>query len=247
MSGGTSSPEAFDIDVYCRAIETHLCRKNDGHLIRVTGPAFTMVRGWAEQGIPLGVAQSGIDRTFERYYATGQRRRPVHITFCEADVLDAFDSWRRALGLSAVASDHAEPDREVSRHTSSVSLPAHVDRVLARLTALRADAAADRPWDLALESAVRRLDALRTDARQARGHARSRVLEQLAAVDEELVSRSKKRLSAPALDECLRQAESELAAFRERMPRDAFQAALDAALARQVRIAAGLPQVRYEA
>ena len=30
-----------------------LCRKNDGHLIHVTGPSFDLVAGWAQQGVPL--------------------------------------------------------------------------------------------------------------------------------------------------------------------------------------------------
>jgi hypothetical protein len=247
VSGGSSPPDVPDVDAYCRAIESHLCRKNDGHLIRVTGPAFIMVRGWAEQGIPLGVAQSGIDRTFERYYAKGARRRPVHIAFCEADVLDAFDAWRRALGLGVVSSDETDAAPATGRHPSAVSLPAHVDRVLARLTALRVAATADRKWDAALESAVRRLDALRVEARQARGHARAIVLEQLAGLDEELLAHAKTRLNPSEADECQRQAESELDGFRERMSRDAYLAALDAARARQVRLAAGLPQVWYEA
>jgi hypothetical protein len=91
----------IDLDGYCRAIESHLCRKNDGHLIRVAGPTFDLVRGWAEQGVPLKVALAGIDSTFERYYRKGARRRPLQVSFCEADVLDAFDAWRRALGLSS--------------------------------------------------------------------------------------------------------------------------------------------------
>ena len=70
-----------------------------GHLIRVVGPSFEIVSGWAAQGVPLKVAFAGIDRYFERYYRKGPRRRPVKIDFCDADVLDAFDEWRRALGL----------------------------------------------------------------------------------------------------------------------------------------------------
>jgi len=93
---GTQQP----VDEYCRAIETYLCQKNDGHLIRVVGPSFEIVSGWASSGIPLKVAYQGIDRYFERYYAKGSRRRPVKIDFCEADVLDVFDAWRRALGLT---------------------------------------------------------------------------------------------------------------------------------------------------
>ena len=44
------------------AIETYLCQKNDGHLIRVVGPSFEMVSRWASDGVPLRVACGGIDR-----------------------------------------------------------------------------------------------------------------------------------------------------------------------------------------
>ncbi len=95
---------------FCREIEAYLCRKNEGHLIRIVGPVFGTVTGWAEQGIPLKVAFRGIDRYFDRQKQKSRRggvlqprRRPVPIQFCEADILDAFDEWRRATGLSAAA------------------------------------------------------------------------------------------------------------------------------------------------
>ena len=43
----------MDPGAYCREIETYLCRRNEGHLIRIVGPAFERVRGWAEIGVPL--------------------------------------------------------------------------------------------------------------------------------------------------------------------------------------------------
>ena len=36
----------MDPGALCRAVESYLCRKNDGHLIRIVGPAFEMVCGW---------------------------------------------------------------------------------------------------------------------------------------------------------------------------------------------------------
>ena len=97
-------PESRPEEDYCRQLETYLCRKNDGHLIRIVGPAFEQVCGWAARGIPLKIAMRGIDRYFERYYAKGPRRRPVRIEFCEADVLDVFDEWRKSVGVSVGAS-----------------------------------------------------------------------------------------------------------------------------------------------
>ena len=122
---------------FCREIENYLCRKNDGHLIRVTGPSFDLVSGWARQGIPLKVAFAGIDRCFERYYRKGPRRRPVKIDFCDADVLDVFDEWRKAVGVTAASGDRGAalsgpPDRR------GPSLPAHLERVVTKLTTARA-------------------------------------------------------------------------------------------------------------
>ena len=94
---------------YCREIEAYLCRKNEGHLIRIVGPAFEQVCGWANLGVPLKVAFRGIDQYCERYYAKGPRRRPVRIEFCEADILDLFDAWRRAIGV--VQAEGAAADR----------------------------------------------------------------------------------------------------------------------------------------
>src|SRR5215213_11866529 len=89
----------MDAVEYCREVETYLCRKNEGHLVRIVGPVFEQVCGWAAQGVPLAVVYRGIDQYCERYYAKGPRRRPVRVEFCEADVLSLFDDWRRAVGV----------------------------------------------------------------------------------------------------------------------------------------------------
>ena len=44
-----------DIGEYCRQVEDHLTRVNGGHLVRIVGPGFELVRGWANEGIPLSV------------------------------------------------------------------------------------------------------------------------------------------------------------------------------------------------
>lgn len=106
----------MDTAAYCREIETYLCRKNDGHLIRVVGPSFEIVSRWAEQGVPLKVACAGIDRYFERYYRKGPRRRPVKIDFCDADVLDVFDEWRRAVGIVSTSTNPQAPDTLIPPH-----------------------------------------------------------------------------------------------------------------------------------
>jgi hypothetical protein len=68
---------------YCRELERYLCQKNGGHLIRIVGPAFEQVRGWADAGVPLAIAFRGVDRYCDRQKAKAtSRRRPVRIEFC---------------------------------------------------------------------------------------------------------------------------------------------------------------------
>jgi hypothetical protein len=217
---------------YCRQVEDYLCRKNDGHLIRIVGPAFEQVCGWASLGVPLKVTQRGIDRYFERYYAKGARRRPVRIEFCEADVLDAFDEWRRAVGVPAAA---AESQRE--------SLRAHVDRAIARLQALSAH---DSPLKSVADAVAHELDAAYGDSKGLRGDVRRAFLERLHALDRALVDAAREACDASTRQELTAEAEADLAPFRDRMPREAYEQSRQAAVDRLVRDRWHLPVLAYD-
>lgn len=236
----------IDVESYCRDIEAYLCRKNDGHLIRITGPAFEHVQGWAQQGIPIKIAEAGIDRYFERYYRKGPRRRPVQILFCEADVLDAFDDWRRAVGLSTVSVD-AEGGPDVEEPAAPVrprrSLASQVDGALARLTVLRGSDKAGPSIGAALDTAVRALDAVRADAANARGDARDALLQRLTEIDDRLAADALAALDALLRATLERDADAELAPFRPRMADDAYAQSRRAALHRLVRQHFGLPSL----
>jgi hypothetical protein len=233
------------IDEYCREIETYLCRKNDGHLIRVVGPSFGIVSGWAEQGVPLKIAFSGIDRYFERYYRKGPRRRPVKIDFCADDVLDVFDEWRRATGIqSSVVSHQSSVDSRQSS-ASRQSLPAHLERVVRRLTSARAGGSLGDEFDALIDGAAAELDAARGASGGLRGAARQALLDRLTTLDAELVHKARATLDDAARASLAREAESELAAFRSGMTADAFAHALEAAIDRLVRERAKLPIIAF--
>jgi hypothetical protein len=236
---------------YTREIEQYLCRKNDGHLIRIVGPAFEQVSGWAVHGVPLMVAFRGIDRYFERYYRKGPRRRPVRIEFCEADVLDAFDEWRRAVGVGAVAAagtnaGAAEAGEVASSSRRPPGLTSHLGRVIARLTARRAGGGGSPSLDEALEAAAREIDLLRAGATGARGEARRWILERLAGIDAELMAAARRDCPLETLEGLRREAAAQLAPFRERMPEDAWRQAQEAALTRLLREQADLPVVTLD-
>jgi hypothetical protein len=236
----------IDVESYCRDLEAYLCRKNDGHLIRITGPSFETVQGWAHQGIPLKVAEAGIDRYFERYYRKGPRRRPVQIVFCEPDVLDAFDDWRRAVGISRVTADaDGGPDVEEPLPDSRPrkSTASQIDSALARLTVLRGSDKAGPVLGAALDAAVRALDALRPDAARARGQARDELLEHMARIDDQLLAAAVDSLEAATRASIEKEADAELSPFRSRMADDAYRQSRRAAVHRLVRHHFGLPSL----
>lgn len=240
---------------YCRGIETYLCRKNDGHLIRVVGPSFDLVSGWASQGVPLKVACSGIDRYFERYYRQGPRRRPVKIDFCEADVLDVFDQWRRAVGVtrqssvdshqSSVNSHQSSAGSLQSRGNRRQSLPEHLERVVLRLSSARARGSLGAGFDALIDRVSAELDAARARAGGLRGQARQAVIDRLTVLDAELLQQARESLDPDAAASLAREAGEELAGFRSGMTPEAFERARDAAADRLVRERFGLPTVGF--
>jgi hypothetical protein len=247
---------------FCREIEKYLCRKNDGHLIRVTGPSFGLVAGWAAQGVPLKVAFKGIDRYFERYYRNGPRRRPVKIDFCEADVLDVFDEWRRAVGVVALAreshianqesqipepaSQNANPESRIpSPEPRRPSLTAHLERALLRLSEGRAAGIITGALDPLIDRVSRELDAVRAKPGGLRGEYRSAAIARLTELDAELVRSARALVDQAALAAMQHEADDDLAPFRAGMSAEAYTRARDAAVNRLVRERFGLPTIAY--
>ena len=134
-----------DLGEYCRRIEDHLTRMNAGHLVRIVGPGFELVRGWADAGVPLSVVYRGIDLKAERH-RDGASKRPLRIEFCAGDVQAVFDQWRRAVGIMSIGSDAggieagdatdvpAAGDEAPDASPKRRSLGRHLDRAIDRLS-----------------------------------------------------------------------------------------------------------------
>ncbi len=241
----------MDADAYCREVEAHLCRRNAGHLVRVAGPAFEMVAGWAAKGIPLKVALSGIDRAVDRRDAKGPSRRPLRVEFCEADVLDAFDAWRRAVGVGTAGggglgpAGSAEAAGDEPRQRPGPSLRAHLDRVVTRLTDCLAGGAVAGDLERAIDRAVTELGDARAASRSLRGEARAALINRLQAVDDELMAAARAATPPDTLAALGREAEQDLAAFRGRMTADDYSRAVEAATMKLLRERLKLPDTAY--
>jgi hypothetical protein len=228
-----------DCAEYCRQLESYLCQKNGGHLIRIVGPAFERVRAWNDLGVPLKLACRGIDRYCDRQVAVpGRRRRPIRIEFCEADILAVFDDWRRAVGIVHESGTEAAPAA-----ARQPPLAAHLERVIARLIGRRQPGTAR--FDQHIAALLPVLDQLTAASRGARADARTAILDRLAALDDALMVVARAEIDAAALASMRREAEQELAGFGARLPADARTQAIDAIVQRLMRESLALPTIRY--
>jgi hypothetical protein len=206
------------------------------------------VSKWEQDGVPLKVVFRGIDRYFERYYRKGPRRRPVRIDFCEADVLDVFTEWRRALGLSSGANKTSpeggdDAPGNVPQSRRGPSLATHLERVLLRLSNARAVGVLDTNTDALIDRIAQELETARGSARGLRGESRRALLDRLGEIDRQLLHSIRAGLSGEVSAALEAEAEEELVGFRATMPADAFRRAREAAADRLLRERLSLPEI----
>lgn len=239
----------LDIGDYCRRVEDHLTRANAGHLVRIVGPGFELVRSWAESGVPLSVVFRGIDMKAERH-REGKARRPLRIEFCDADVRSVFDNWRRAVGLTtgalrALAGPAANPDEAGSEATPAESkrpsLSRHLDRAIDRLS--RAGGRLDLPSDLrdVCDRVLQELASLRASASKLRGAAREEAVQRLAALDAGLADAVRTHAPESLRVAARADAIADLQPYRTRLGAEAWQRSVDVTTDRLVRERLGLP------
>jgi hypothetical protein len=243
---GPDASDQVDLGAYCRAVETHLTQVNGGHLVRIVGPGFELVRRWAADGVPLSVVFRGIDSKAARHRA-GAARRPLRIEFCEEDVRDVFEDWRRAIGVAPMAGGDATPESSddlaggesanMARRTATRDL----DRAIDRLS--RAAGRLDWPEALrvVLGARLEVLTAIRGDLRGARGEARAPLLGRVVEGDRAFASELRASAPPAAVADARAAAERELASYRARLSPAAWSEAVDATADRLLRHHLGLP------
>lgn len=232
-----------DVGEYCRQVEDYLTRVNGGHLVRVVGPGFELVRKWAHEAIPLSVVFRGIEMKADRH-RSGHATRPLRIEFCEPDVRSLYEEWRRAVGISAQVTD-AGPEaasaetREAGRRPSVAK---HLERAIERLGRVAGRLEYPESFRDSVSGILEQLTSLRESGRNARGVARDALVNQLAPLDHQLMTAARAAAPADVLPDLFREAEEDLAAFRGRLSGEAWQHAVEVTVDRLLRGRFGLPK-----
>ena len=161
-------------------------------------------------------------------------------------MLDVFDEWRRAIGLTASseASEEASTPETTRRTSSNSGLPAHLERVLLRLTDVRTKGAIGSEADSLIDRVSRELDGARATPGGLRGEARRALIDRLAILDRELLTLVAAQ-SVPDHQAIEKEAAEELAEFRNRMSAEAFARAHAAVVDRIVRERFGIPVIAF--
>jgi hypothetical protein len=100
-------------------------------------------------------------------------------------------------------------------------------------------------FDGLIDRAAEQLDAVRHRARNARGEARRRIIEELGILDAEIRRTARESMAPALLAELDREADAELMTFRERMSPEAYTRARAAAVDRLLRERLGLPAIAF--
>ncbi len=232
-----------DVADYCRQVEAHLTRINGGHLVRVVGAGFALVKHWADDGVPLSVVCRAIEQKAERHKA-GVSRRPLRIEFCEADVRELHADWRRAVGLTGGAAEADAPDAEGS---AAVSAPKRrpvsksIERAIGRLGRLAGRLELPGEFRDAVSRAIEQLSALREELARTRGPARDPLIERLAPIDHGLLMQARQVVAPEVLRDLTTQAEQELAPYRDRLSPEHWTRAVSVTVDRGIRDQLALP------
>jgi citrate synthase len=169
----------------------------------------------------------------------------VHIDFCESDVLDAFDAWRRAVGVRLPGSDAGASEANGKRRRRS--LPEHLDRVCERIADRRAALSALSPdVDSVLEAVASEVAAFRDAPGPIRGEARERVVARLTELDRIMLDAARAQVDSGVMQSLRAEAMEQLSPFRDRLPSDAYDRAMESAVDGLLRDRERLPTIAFE-
>jgi hypothetical protein len=248
---------------YCRHVEDHLTRANGGHLVRIVGPGFDLVRRWFTDGIPIGIVVRGIDTRVERHNrdhpapesptpssypsSSAGGPRPLRIEFCDADVRAIFTRWRRALGLplrpAEPEGDGVEAAGEPASSSRRPSLTKHLDRAIERLTRAAGRLDLSDAFREGVSAVLSDVALARDRAKGARGPARDEIIDGLRQLDERVLQLARDTASPALVAQARREAEQDLAPYAGRLAPDRWDTALAAAADQRLREILGLPIV----
>nr|MBP8273030.1 hypothetical protein [Acidobacteriota bacterium] len=211
--------------------------------------------------------QRGIDQKAERHLKGMAARsgRPLRIEFCENDVRELFEDWKRAVGITSApehqstgAPEHPStgapehPSTGAPEHTSTgavipssrrQSLSKHLERVSDRLSRLLGRHDLPDEFLDCVNQAISTIATARERARSARGATRDEIVASVRPLDDVLIVAARKAIGPAVLAQLQQQAEADLGTYKGRLAPEAWQQAIQATTDRLLRDRLTLPVI----
>jgi hypothetical protein len=194
--------------------------------------------------MPLSVVSHGIDLKAERHRA-GRSTRPLRLEFCEHDVREVYERWRRSVGLSGVAAG-PEASTDAPEIEKRPSLSRQLDRALDKLSRVAGRLDLPDRFRDEVSRSIAELSDVREAARFARGDARKALAARLPPVEAALVAAGREAIDANVLERLRADAETDLVAYRTRLSPGIWRQSVDRALEQLVRDHLGLPTLTFD-
>lgn len=231
---------------YFSEIEQTFIRRRGRNLL-LSPLDWALIETWQERGIPLRIVLRGIERVFDSYEKSANRRRTIKsLTYCKEEIEAQYAEWlesrvgkngrseKAGEDLPAAAAETAEAEDEIAGHLSEPEITEHLERSVAELTAAGERAAGD--LKKLLERSAGRLTELIADRPPSRAKL-GRILEEMdEAIDRVLVG--------SYADERIRTGvKKQIAAYRERMDENAYRRTYELMLIKALREQTRIPRL----
>jgi hypothetical protein len=125
---------------YFTEIEDAFVRRRGKHLF-LSPLDWALMETWKEQGIPLHLVLSGIEKSFDSYEAKPRKRSVKSLFYCQEEVEAQYAEWLEArLGSTAEAGEQTANSETDSTHFSFAAVSEHLqtcNRLLSELAEAR--------------------------------------------------------------------------------------------------------------
>jgi hypothetical protein len=212
---------------------------------------WALIESWKEMGVPLFVAQRGIERAFDSYEAKPRKRSVKTLLYCQEEVEAQFAEWRESqIGAAPESENGQQPGDEPIDTDASLPFPraaivAHVDRAIGDLEVFLEWRKVTNEDDFCdtLTRTVARLRELKLDFENAARPSAERLEDSLASLekmlDESLLAQVPPEDLAALRDET----QLQLSQYRKRMDAGMYKQTFDNLLLKRLREQSLIPRL----
>jgi hypothetical protein len=249
----TTTSAASDIELnyfnYFTELEEAFIRRRQKHLW-LSPVDWALMESWRDRGVPLHVAIRGIERAFDSYESKPRHRTVKSLMYCREEVEAQYAEWLEGQVGSAgetVSEGLAEvPDkRDEALPFPRNTIMEHLQRAADSLAEAASRASGPRQMELAtcFERAAARVREIQADLAVTAKPDAQKLEESLTHLERMIGEALKSHAPEQQLAAARAFAEEQLAAYKKKMDKEAYEETLEGIFSKRIREDYGLPRL----